>query len=49
MKIEQIIQNRMQRIMLIVKHSTINIVKKEMKKFKRDLKKEVLNKIKKNG
>ncbi len=49
MKIEQIIQNRMQRIMAIVEHSTINIVKKEMKKFKKDLKKEVLNKLKKNG
>jgi len=49
MKIEQIIQNRIQRIMSIVEHSTIKIVKKEMKKIKRDLKKEVLNKLKKNG
>lgn len=49
MKLEKFIQNRMQRIMLIVEHSTIKIVKKEIKKLKRDLKKELLNKLKKNG
>jgi len=49
MEIEKILEERMQRIMSIVEYSTIKIVKKEMKKIKRDLKKEVLNKLKKNG
>lgn len=49
MKIEQLIQDRMQRVMSIVEHSTIKIVKKEIKKIKKDLKKELLNKLKKNG
>ena len=49
MTLDKIIEQRIQRIMSIVEHSTIKIVKKEMKKIKRDLKKEVLNKLKKNG
>jgi len=49
MTLDKIIEQRIQRIMSIVEHSTIKIVKKEMKKIKKDLKKEVLNKLKKNG
>jgi len=49
MKFEKFIEDRMKRIMSIVENSTIKIVKKEIKKLKRDLKKELLNKLKKNG
>lgn len=49
MKFEKFVQDRMQRTMSMVEHSTIKIVKKEIKKLKRDLKKELLNKLKKNG
>ena len=49
MKLEQFIEERMKRIMSIVEHSTIKIVKKEIQKIKKDLKKELLNKLKQNG
>ena len=48
MKLEKFIEQRVQRIMSMVEHSSIKIVKKEIKKIKRDLKKELLNKLKKN-
>ncbi len=34
---EKIFENRMQRIALMIEHSTKKIVKKEMKKMKRDI------------
>ena len=49
MKLEKFIEQRVQRIMSMVEHSSIKIVKKEIKKIKRDLKKELINKLKKNG
>jgi len=48
MKLEKFIEQRVQRIMSMVEHSSIKIVKKEIKKIKRDLRKELLNKLKKN-
>ena len=47
MKIEQIIQDRMQRTMMMVEATTRKIIKKEFNKIKKDLKKELLNKLKK--
>lgn len=47
MKLEKFIHDRVQRIALMIESSSKKIVKKEIKKIKRDLKKELLNKLKK--
>ena len=49
MKLKEFIDERVQRIVSIVENSTIKIVKKEMRKLKRDLQKEMLTKLKKSG
>jgi len=49
MKLEQFIEQRMQRIAFIIEKTTLKILKKEMKKIKRDLKRGLFNKIRKNG
>ncbi len=46
MKLEQFIQNRIQRIAFMIESSSKKIIKKEIKKIKRDLKKGLLNKLK---
>ena len=43
------IEDRMKRIASMVAATTRKIIKKELRKAKRDLKKELLNKLKKNG
>lgn len=48
MPINKLIQNRIQRITLMIENSAKKIVKKEIGKFKRDIKKELLNKLKEN-
>ncbi len=46
MKLEQFIQNRIQRITFMIESSSKKIIKKEINKLKRDLKKGLLNKLK---
>ena len=48
MKIDEIIKNRIQRITLMIENSTKKIVKKEIGKFKKDIKRGLLNKLKEN-
>ena len=46
MKLEQFIHDRVQKIAFMIEISAKKIVKKEINRIKKDLKKELLNKLK---